>query len=84
MNDKDRLREFANQVHLKSPFDLGLPKTLMTETVSMSEPEFSYARLTVKGREAIRAVGWALSLLVVAQAIALLVGATAVLVYVLR
>jgi hypothetical protein len=49
----------------------------------MSEPEFSYARLTVKGREAIRAVRWALSLLVAAQAIALVIGAAAVLVIVL-
>ena len=50
----------------------------------MSEPEFSYARLTVKGRDAIRAVRWALPLLVAAQAIALLIGSTAVLVYAFR
>jgi hypothetical protein len=45
----------------------------MSETAQMSDPEFSFHRLRIRGKEAIRSAGWTLRVLVLAQATALLV-----------
>ena len=39
----------------------------------MSDPEFSFHKLKIRGKEAIRSAGWSLRVLVLAEAAALLV-----------
>lgn len=48
----------------------------------MREPEFSFDKIRLRGKDAIRAAGWSLRLLIVAKAIALVTPLGAVIAYV--